>query len=205
MELVWGAGDILNVAFSERFGHTPQQQSSRLGLLFASAGVGCILGPLLTDRHARLNVPTTVQRLCLVGMVLVSIGCFGMGAWSHSFVTIAAFTVFRAMGSSIVWVNSALLLQKFSLPEMLGRVTAMELAVTLLANMASALAAGALVDRAGWTAEQLSLGLSGLGLLLFSCWTLYHLQGKGAGAYEPQHAESKTADGCVMNELTPLL
>jgi hypothetical protein len=90
----------------------------------------------------------------------------------------------------------------------------MELAVTLLANMASALAAGALVDRAGWTAEQLSLGLSGLGLLLFSCWTLYHLQGKGAGAYEPQHAKSKTADGCdrgsprsthVMNELTPLL
>jgi MFS family permease len=211
MELVWGAGDILNVAFSERYGQE-QESAARLGLLFASAGVGCILGPLLTDRYARLDAPTSVQRLCLLGMALVSIGCFCMGAWSMRFATIGAFTAIRAMGSSIVWVNSALLLQKFSMPEMLGRVTSMELAVTLLANMVAALAAGALVDRAGWTAEQLSFGLSVLGALLFSCWAFYHVQGKGAGAYKLQNKESNAMNSTttprsthMVNELTPLV
>jgi predicted MFS family arabinose efflux permease len=206
MEIVWGAGDILSVAFSER--GPVEHEPTRLGILFASAGVGCILGPLLTDRSADLSMPSSIQRLCLLGMGMVSFGCLCMGLWSAHFFAIALFTVIRAMGSSIVWVNSALLLQRFSAPEMLGRVTSIELAVTLLANMVSALGAGTLVDRVGVTPEQLSLGLAGVGTALLSVWTVYHLQGRGAGECEAQSKESMlhTVDGApVLDELTPLV
>jgi MFS family permease len=212
MEIVWGAGDILSVSFSER--GPVEHEPTRLGILFASAGVGCILGPLLTDRSADLSMPSTIQRLCLLGMGMVSFGCLCMGLWSAHFISIALFTVVRAMGSSIVWVNSALLLQRFSVPEMLGRVTSIELAITLLANMVSALGAGALVDRAGVTPEQLSLGLAGVGSVMLSLWTVYHLQGRGAGEHEAQIKDSNasihTVDGAsrqapVLNELTPLV
>jgi hypothetical protein len=76
----------------------------------------------------------------------------------------------------------------------------------------SALAGGALVDRAGWTAEQLSLGLSGMGALLFSCWTVYHVRGNGAGVYEQRNKvlevvndRSARRSMLVVNELTPLV
>lgn len=210
MELIWGAGDILSVSFAEP--GSIEGRSRRLGMLFASSGVGCVVGPLITDRFVKIDYPPSIQRLCLWGMASVALGCALMGMFACQLRALYFAVAMRAMGSSIVWVNSALLLQHFSAPEMLGRVTSIELAFTLLAQIVSALGAGVLEDRANWSPGQLSFALCGVSSFFLVLWIVFHLGGRGAAAHEKSittrdesgfRKEVSSID--TTNELTSLL
>lgn len=125
--LVFGAADILNVSFSERGIDIHSQTdvmegaSQRLGILFGFVGVGCLIGPLIIDGVTDMNKLESMEWSCLGSFLLMGIGCWGLSlGWG--FVWVCFFTAVRSAGSSVVWVQSSLLLQKFSTNTMLGRV-----------------------------------------------------------------------------------
>ncbi|GKY94491.1 hypothetical protein MPSEU_000415000 [Mayamaea pseudoterrestris] len=175
--IISGANDVLYVSYSER--GPPDYQASRLGMLFGSIGVGSFIGPLLIERFNDMDNPRVIQSLCLVGFVVMMVGCLMMGALT-SFPLILFSSAFLSMGRSVVWINSSLLLQKFCAPEMLGRVSSIEYSAALLAEGVSAVMAGFLQDRFNVSANNVSL-LQGFGCaLLLTAWSFYHFSGGGA-------------------------
>lgn len=171
---VYGATDILNVAFSARGSEEDAQATSlKLGALFGCVGVGCIIGSTLTDNLASLSNPRRIFQLCLVGYVLISLGCFLMGApWtSQYFGFICLSSIVRSIGSSLIWIDSTLLLQKFSPTPLLGRVQSLDFCAALFGEATSALAGGLLMDNMGLSPENLSLILSVMALILFALWS----------------------------------
>jgi len=107
--IIWGAFDVLNVAFSEIPGDT-QESSERLGIIFSYVGVGCIVGPLFCDNCLDLKKPESLQLLCIASLGIVTISCFGLSYFT-SFFSICFFTAIRSFGSSILWIYSSLILQ----------------------------------------------------------------------------------------------
>lgn len=179
--LVYGASDVLNVSFSERV--KDNHSSERLGALFAIVGIGCLLGPLVADRLTTMSDPTSLQLACIVAMAIEALGALGMAAF-NPFWCICLMTGFRAAGSSVLWVDSSLLLQKFSAPEMLGRVFSVDYSLANLTEAMAALLCGVLQDRAHLSAQYASLVFAGIGSLVVVAWSCYHFCGHGATRYQ---------------------
>jgi hypothetical protein len=170
--LAFGATDVLNVSFSTRgTENNPQLTSFKLGALFGCVGIGCIIGSVLCDKLVSLSRPLRIVRLCLLGFLLISLGCLTMGLFPDYFVFICLSGVVRSTGSSLVWINSVLLLQKYSPPILLGRVQSIDFASALFGEAVSAMGGGLLMDNAGVTPEQLSILLACISLGWFIFWS----------------------------------
>uniref|UniRef100_A0A7R9W1B8 Major facilitator superfamily (MFS) profile domain-containing protein n=1 Tax=Pseudictyota dubia TaxID=2749911 RepID=A0A7R9W1B8_9STRA len=178
--LVFGASDVLNAAFSQQSGKDEAGNSKRLGILFASAGIGCLIGPLVADPVTDMKNPRSLLQACVVSLGFVTIGYFGL-AFFAPFISICLFSAVRAAGSAVLWVDSTLILQVFSAPEMLGRVTAVDYALATMGEATSAFLAGVLQDNFGLTAEGVSLAMAVLGLILSVAWLPLMLK---AGSHE---------------------
>ena len=82
-----------------------------MGDVFSCIGVGCLLGPLVVNNTiVKAGRPETMQRACIIGLGIASCGWLGI-AHSNGFSLFCFFTVIRAFGSAIIWVDSTLLLQ----------------------------------------------------------------------------------------------
>jgi hypothetical protein len=182
--LVFGASDVLNVALSEQAlaDDFVSEPSQRLGILFAVVGVGCLVGPLIAEPFVDLERPMSLQLSCVVSFGIMAVGLYGWGIFA-SFWPLCVFAFIRAAGSSINWINSSLLLQKFSEPQMLGRVMAVDYALALLTEAASAYVCGMLVDQFGFTASQVSSSFGSFGVVCMFLWGWYHYSGHGAAGY----------------------
>jgi hypothetical protein len=113
--LIYGTADILNVAFSERGEDNDDNvnldgSSGRLGIIFGSVGVGCLIGPIISEKFTDMENASSLEGACLISYVLMAIGYLGL-ARIEGFVSVCIFTSVRAAGSSIVWIYSSLLLQ----------------------------------------------------------------------------------------------
>jgi hypothetical protein len=181
--LAYGACDVLNVVLSE-LGDTGDR-NRKVGILFSVVGIGCLLGPLIAEPYVDVERPTTVQLSCVIAFGISALGYFG---WiiESPFWCLSLVALFRSAGSSIIWINSTLLLQKFSAPKMLGRVLAADYALALLAEALSAYLCGFLIDQAGLSAYQVSFVLAALTTLLTVIWSWYHISGHGAGKYKSE-------------------
>jgi MFS family permease len=170
--IAYGATDVLNVSFSARGSESdPQLTSLKLGSLFGCVGVGCILGSMLSDQLATLSQPKRLVQLCLMGYGLISFGCLGMGLFPDSFGGICLSGVIRSAGSSLIWIDSTLLLQKYSPDPVLGRVRSIDFAAALFGEAFSALGGGLLMDDFGVAPEQLSLLLAVIALGFAVIWS----------------------------------
>jgi MFS family permease len=175
--LVYGASDVLNVSFSEQI--KDSHSSERLGVLFAIVGIGCLLGPLVADRMTDMSNPSSLQLACVVSMAIETLGSLGMAAF-NPFWCICFMTGVRAAGSSVLWVDSSLLLQKFSAPEMLGRVFAVDYSLANLTEALAALLCGILEDRAHLSPKYACFVFAIIGSVVVLAWTCYHFCGYGA-------------------------
>jgi hypothetical protein len=183
--LVYGACDVLIVAFSEMDGGHAKDVNARLGFLFSLVGIGSLLGPLLTEPFIDVERPTTVQFSCVFGFVLSAIGYGGWSLNGSPFWSICTFALIRAAGSSIIWINSTLLLQKCSTEQMLGRVLAIDYGLGLLMEAGSAYLCGILMDRSHLSAYQVSFLLAILSLLFSLFWGWYTICGREVGKVGP--------------------
>jgi MFS family permease len=177
--IVYGASDVLNVSFSEPNGINDKNSPGRLGFLFACMGLGCTVGPLIADRLTNMKNPASLQKACIVALGCAALGMFGMGSFDP-FWSICIFTLVRSAGAAINWIDSSLLLQKFSSDQMMGRVLATDFSLALLAEASSAYMAGFLEDRMHLTANHTAFVMAGIGATLTLSWLIYHLCGLGA-------------------------
>lgn len=210
--LGYGACDILNVAFAEQSanGQIADDISSnhRLGILFSLVGIGCMVGPLVAERHIHVERPITLQISCVVGFGFSTIGYFGWASIPY-FWSVCIFSVIRAAGSSNIWIHSTLLLQKMAAPNMLGRVLAADYAMALVGEALAAYFCGVFMDiYTDWTPYQVSLLLALLTLVITLGWSTYHLSGRGAAMYEPATEKStrkNQSESSLSDEHSPLL
>jgi predicted MFS family arabinose efflux permease len=190
---VWGAADILNTEYA----YIPGDEAAtarRLGFIFSSIGLGCVLGPVVGNVATDANRPMTMQRICIFGLLLEGIGYLG---WSQStnssFGIICLFSGIRAIGSSLVYMNATLILQELSLAEILGRVLGTEYALYQLSDAIIAVATGRLLDQ-GVSKERMSVGVAILAVTLFCLWSLYHTCGLGAARQKFNRPHEATAN-----------
>jgi hypothetical protein len=176
--LMFGASDVMLAAFASS-SSSGELQSQKLGYLFASVGVGAMMGPLLSDPCIDMNRLITVQRLCVFSFAVICIGYIGIGA-SSSFVVLCVFTMIRASGMAVAWIDSTLLIQKLMPAAILGRIFAADVALGTGGECISALYAGLLLDYVpNFTPNQLAFLQAIISALLFILWSVYHYQGGG--------------------------
>lgn len=191
--IVWGFGDTLNVAYS----FVPDDEaatSRRLGYVYSCMGIGCFLGPIIANFFTDPERPKTLQFVCIVAIAFMTIGWLGV-ANAPSFGVICVFTAVKTVGSSTIWINSSLTLQRLAQPQRMGRVMAFEFACAMLFDAMSATVAGRLIDR-GYAPAQIATGASTLAATLLLLWSTYHLFGRGAARNEfnqPKKVTSETA------------
>ena len=115
------------------------------------------------------------------------------------FAGLCLFTSIRAMGVSVVWINSSLLLQIYSVPEMLGRVSSFDFALSLMSESASAVLAGRLEGDYNWTPYQVCRGLGLWGIILWMFWTVFHLSSDRVVAKGTTTATSSTDETDLLS------
>jgi MFS family permease len=139
--------DLLMVIYATQLFVIGENGTGSLGLLYATFGVGAILGPLLLNRFNDHSVPR-MRRLIVIGYICLALGWFLLGGAPT--LTFAAFAIFvRAMGGSVYWTYSSVIIQKEVPDEYLGRVFSLDQTAFLLATVISAWATGLLIDHVG--------------------------------------------------------
>lgn len=217
--VAYGASEVLNVSFSEPYGISDNDSPMRLGMLFACMGIGCTLFPLIADAWTDMKEPISIQRASIGALFIETLGLFGV-AFFHPFWSVCAFTLARAGGGCANWIDSLILLQKFSSDEMMGRVLAVDYALALLSEAIAAFATGYLEDNTNLLAHEVALVMAIVGTILTLIWLVYHINGGGAASpaatviaaqdREPSYAaplivNEKQTSSSLPNETSPLI
>ena len=190
--IVYGAGDVLNVSFSEPNGINDKESPARLGMLFACMGLGYFSGPLIADRFTSMQHAASIQKACIIARACAATGCFGMGLFDPIW-SICLWTWVRSAGAAINWIDSSLLLQKFSSDEMMGRVLSVDFSLALWGEASSAFIAGMLQDQVGMTASKVAFVMAAAGATLALVWSLYYIC-FGAAAFSSLEAKKSVPD-----------
>ena len=118
-----------------------------LGIIYSVFGLGAILGPLLVNRFHDGSVKQ-LRRLIIVGFIFSTLGWLFLGSASVFIVALIGMGI-RAMGGSMNWTYSSVIIQKTVPDRYLGRVFSLDFAVFQLVTVASTIVHGALVDALG--------------------------------------------------------
>jgi MFS family permease len=115
-----------------------------LGILYCAYGIGAVMGPLALNRVNDGSI-SRMRNLILIGFILTSLGWILL--WGGNTIAFIAFAiVIRAMGGSINWTYSSVILQKSVPDNYLGRVFAVDLTVFQLVTVISTIAHGWIID-----------------------------------------------------------
>lgn len=150
---ITGAFQVIQVALAERVYVIGEGGGTSLGILYAVAGVGTGIGPIIARRFTGDKNPTL--RIALAISYAVSVIGLAFTAPLLGFILVLFGTFVRSFGGGINWVFSTQLLLQTVPDRVRGRVFSSEFALFTLANAVSS-AVG------GWALDNTSLGISGL-------------------------------------------
>jgi len=162
-----GNGDIIIVVFAELLFSLGRESAASLGILYTAAGIGAVLGPLISNRFVDESF-RSLRWGVLAGFILIPLGWFVMSLATNLWIASLGILL-RLAGGSLNWTYSNILIQ-IRVPERLqGRVFALDLGLFTLANTVSLWLSGYLMDihtvdprqMVGW------FGLAGIFPLLF--------------------------------------
>jgi len=123
------------------------QGITSMAILWAAFGFGAIIGPFMTNRFSDDSV-RVLRRLIIIGFVLMALGWLLWGlAPSLEFLVFAV--VVRAMGGSVNWTYSSVLIQQVVPDEYLGRTFSLDFAGFELVQSIGIIVIGVLIDAAG--------------------------------------------------------
>mmetsp|Transcript_7369 Transcript_7369/g.11222 ORF Transcript_7369/g.11222 Transcript_7369/m.11222 type:complete len:489 (-) Transcript_7369:19-1485(-) len=177
--LTWGTQDVLNASISFVEGNE-QETARRMGLIYSSAGFGCLIGPFISNSFVvKGDKPSTLQLACIGAFLLQVAGWFGIAGAQDNFFAVCAFTVVRASGESIIWMCATLLLQTLTNATFLGRMLSFEYSVCRCTEAFISYLAGSLED-AGYGKHEIASLSACIGGMMFIFWSVYYLFGKGA-------------------------
>ena len=167
----FGNYDTIMIVYATSLFVYGDQGSGSLGVLWSAFGIGAILGPILVNRLNDGSI-RVMRRLIIIGYIFVSIGWFLIGG-APVLVIAALATVVKAMGSSIYWTYSSVILQKSAPDEFLGRIFSLDLAGFQLATVISTLVTGLTVETLGVGAVREIVFVTGIvSLIPLALWTL---------------------------------
>ncbi len=147
---------VVQVGIAQRVFPIGEAGGVSLGLMFALAGVGTGVGPIVARRWTG-DRRTSLCRAILLGYAFCALGLLlTVPLWNFESILLA--TLLRGTGGGIIWVFSTQLLLQGVPGHVLGRVFGSEFAFFTLAGAVGATAAGWSVDT--------SLGLSGTTLAM---------------------------------------
>lgn len=139
--------DLLMVFYATQLFIVGEGGTGSLGILYSTFGVGAIVGPLVLNRFNDQSV-RRMRKLIIVGYVCLVLGWFLLSGAPT--LVLAAFAIFvRAMGGSIYWTYSSVILQKEVPDKFLGRVFSLDQIGFQLATVISAWVTGLLIDQVG--------------------------------------------------------
>lgn len=150
---VSGVFQVIQVALAERIFVIGEGGGTSLGILYAVAGVGTGIGPIIARRYTGDR-----DRLLRVAIALsygITILGLAINAPLTSFGVVLFGTLLRAAGGGINWVFSTQLLLQTVPDNVRGRVFSTEFALFTLANALSTGVGGLLLDNT-------SLGITGI-------------------------------------------
>lgn len=140
-----------------------------LGILYSIFGVGAFLGPVLANRFNDGTVPR-MRRLIIWGFVGIALGWFIMGG-ANSLWIVGIGLFMRAIGGSINWTYSTIIIQKTSANAYLGRMFSLDMAGFQLATVLSTLIHGGLIDLGGaQSAMLIALGTGIVSIIPLLIW-----------------------------------
>jgi len=172
--LASGAFQVIQVTLAQQIFVLGESGGTSLGLMFAFAGIGTGVGPIL----ARKFTGDQDRYLRLALTISYGIGVLGLAITAPlaSFALVLLGTFVRSVGGGINWTFSTQLLLEWTPDRVRGRVFSSEFAMFTLANAISS-ALG------GWLLDHTSLGISGIiwwmaGLMvipgiLWHAWTVF--------------------------------
>lgn len=182
--LVWGAINVLEINYANtifpltdlgivRGWHLQSAGTATLGLIYFVSGLGTGLGPLFVRRWWGDAIGRMLGSI-LLGFVLLAVGIWGLSvAPTLPFFLLA--TAVRTVGSGVVWVFSAALLQLLIPDRFRGRVFAFEFAFLTFTQSLSTLGAGYFQDGFALTVRQTTAVFGYLGFLMACLWAVFLL------------------------------
>ena len=101
-----------------------QDGSASLGILWSAFGVGAVIGPLLLNHWNDGSVPV-MRRLIIVGYAMLTVGWFALAGAPGLVLALVAIFI-RAMGGSVYWTYSSVIIQKSVDDAYLGRMFSLD-------------------------------------------------------------------------------
>ena len=135
-----------------------------LSIFWSAFGIGAVIGPLITNHYFNDGSLQRMRRLVLLGFGIVTVGLLLVSV-ANSILLVAFAILFRAMGGSINWTYSSVMIQQSVDDSYLGRVFSLDWIGSFSATAISTLAIGALVDYFGDSEIRAVI-------LLFTCLSL---------------------------------
>ncbi len=116
-------------------------------ILWSALGFGALIGPMLTNTVNDGTV-TKMRRLINIGFVLL-LGSWIIMGFANSLLLVASAILVRAMGGSINWTYSNVIIQKTAPDAKLGRMFSIDTAGFYFATLVSTIIHGWLIDMLG--------------------------------------------------------
>jgi len=172
--LASGAFQVIQVTLAQQVFVIGENGGTSLGLLYAFAGIGTGVGPIL----ARVFTGDRDRPLRYAIALSYAIGAIGlaMTAPLASFSLVLLGTFIRMLGGGINWTFSTQLLLEWVPDKVRGRVFSSEFAMFTLANAISSAAGGWFLDNTNLGIGDMIWWMSGLMLIpgiLWLAWTIF--------------------------------
>ncbi len=142
-----------------------------LAILWSAFGVGAIIGPLLLNRFTD-GTAHSLRRMIVIGFVWVTAGWFFFGLSSTLAIAAVALVV-RAMGGSVNWTYSSVIIQKTVDDEFLGRMFSLDMGGFHLMATISIITVGVFTQMVGdENIRQVVIGTGIVSIIPLILWTL---------------------------------
>lgn len=164
-----GSVDAVLIIYGTQLFAIGEQGTTSMAILWTAFGIGSIIGPIITNRFSDGTV-RILRRLLIAGFVMVILGWLFWGlAPSLELATLAI--ILRAMGGSVNWTYSSVIIQQIVPDEYLGRMFSLDFAGFELVQGISAITIGLLIDALG--SHNIHYIVIGTGLICFLPLTIW--------------------------------
>lgn len=162
--------DVPIVIFGTLLFAIGEDGSASLGLLWSAFGVGAVIGPLILN-HWNDGSVRVMRRLIIVGYAFLALGWFAL-AGAPGLVMAMLALVIRAMGGSVYWTYSSVIIQKSVEDSYLGRMFSLDQAGFQLMAVVSIIVTGLALEVWGDGAVREIVTATGLlSLIPLIAWT----------------------------------
>ncbi|MCC7450952.1 MAG: MFS transporter [Anaerolineae bacterium] len=167
----FGSVDTIMVIYATKLFIIGENGNGSLGILYTAFGIGSALGPILLNRFNNGSIHK-MRQLIIVGYACIAFGWFLFGGAPTLLFAGLALMV-KAIGSSIYWTYSSVIIQKVTPDKFLGRMFSLDMWGFQLATVISAVLTGWAIDQVGVTGVRNVVIATGFASLVpLVLWTL---------------------------------